>query len=59
MKEEYFLVNRDIKGQEDSASEAISLGRVPPELLETLDADIKEYNANNDTGEIILYKKPL
>ena len=57
MKEEYFLVNRDIKGKEDSASEAISLGWVPLELLEALDADIKEYNANNDTGEIILYKK--
>ena len=57
MKEEYYLVYRNIKGQQDSASEAILLGDLPTELLDALEIDIKDANSNDGVGEIILDKK--
>ena len=57
MRAEYYLVYRTSKGDENSASEAVLLGDLPPELLEALEIDIEESNANDDVGEIVLAKK--
>ena len=48
---------RASKGNEDSASEAIRMGDLSAELLEGLEVDIKENNANDDVGEIVLDRR--